>query len=78
MRPKIIRVQWTDAVSSQGWESMSKSYTPVNCHSAGFLIEETDKHITVAATWGEDDDGSESNNRITIPKAWIINRKVLR
>lgn len=78
MTPKIIHVEWVDAVTSLGWEPVSEPLTPRSCLTVGFLIHETDKFIVIAGTWGLEGDHEESNNRTAIPKGWIVAQREIR
>ena len=66
-------VQWVDAVADAGWESDSKADVhPVL--SVGFLVDETDDAVCLAAAISHD----QSNSRIHIPKQWIKSIKKVR
>jgi hypothetical protein len=66
-------VQWVDAVADAGWEDNSKADVhPVL--SIGFLVDETDDAICLAAAISHD----QSNSRIHIPKQWIKSIKKVR
>ena len=66
-------VQWVDAVADAGWEDNSKADVhPVL--SIGFLVDETDDAICLAAAISPD----QSNSRIHIPKQWIKSIKKVR
>ena len=66
-------VQWVDAVADAGWEGNSKADVhPVL--SIGFLVDETDDAVCLAAAISHD----QSNSRIHIPKQWIKSIKKVR
>ena len=66
-------VQWVDAVADAGWEDNSKADVhPVL--SIGFLVDETDDAVCLAAAISHD----QSNSRIHIPKQWIRSIKKVR
>ena len=66
-------VQWVDAVADAGWEDNSKADVhPVL--SIGFLVDETDDAVCLAAAISHD----QSNSRIHIPKQWIKSIKKVR
>lgn len=75
MKHEILAIYWIDAVASIGWEYETKSQ-PMECITVGKLIDEDDRQITLASTWGQFDD--DHNCRMTIPKGWIKKRKVLK
>lgn len=70
--PKLVYLEWVDAVADLGWESDCKASLH-ECHTVGYVIDETKDAICVAATWSR----TMSNARMHIPKAWIKKRKVL-
>ena len=70
--PKLVYLEWVDAVADLGWEADVKASLH-ECHTVGYIIDETKDAICVAATWSK----TMSNARMHIPKAWIVKRKVL-
>lgn len=70
--PKLVYLEWVDAVADLGWEDNVKASLH-DCHTVGFIIDETKDAVCVAATWSR----TMSNARMHIPKAWIKKRKVL-
>lgn len=70
---KIIYVEWIDAVAHSDWDSPEKLHID-KCQAVGFLVAEEDEFIGIAATVS----GDKCNAVITIPKAWIRKRKILR
>ena len=66
-------VQWVDAVADAGWEEKSKAEVHP-CLSVGFIVDETDDAICIAAAISHD----QSNSRIHIPKQWIKSIKRVR
>ena len=70
--PKLVYLEWVDAVADLGWEAGCKAELH-NCHTVGYIIDETKDAICVAATWSL----TMSNARMHIPKAWIKKRKVI-
>lgn len=71
--PSILYVEWVDAVADNGWEENVKAEIHP-CTTVGFLIDETDDALCLAATWSY----NQTNNRMHIPKIWIKKRKVIR
>ena len=69
----IVYVEWVDAVADNGWEENAKAEIHP-CTTVGFLIDETDDALCLAATWSY----NQTNNRMHIPKIWIKKRKVIR
>lgn len=70
MKPKIVYVEWRDAVSTQGWEDLGYRASPAKCTTVGFLVKNRKKYVTIAATFAKSGI-KESNNRISIPSDWI-------
>lgn len=66
-------VQWVDAVSDSGWETEVKVDVHP-CLSIGFIVDETEDAICLAAVISHD----QSNSRIHIPKQWIKSIKKVR
>lgn len=71
--PKVILVEWIDAVCSAGWEIDTKPELHP-CTTIGFLITENDEAVCVASTLSLD----SNNARMVIPKAWIKKRKEVK
>lgn len=73
LKAKFIFVEWVDAAVLGNWATTDDSGVET-CFAAGFLVKETDIDITVAAAVSE----HQINAAISIPKAWIKKRKVLK
>lgn len=69
---KVIYFEWDDAVAGAGWSKTKNKCD--ECNSIGFLIEEDDEQITLAAAIS----GDQSNARITVPKKWLKKRKTIK
>ena len=71
--PEIVYIEWWDAVSEAGWETVEKAEAhPVL--SIGFLVAEDDNAICIAAAISHD----QSNSRMQIPKGMISKIKRVR
>lgn len=70
--PKLVYLEWVDAVADLGWEANCKAELH-HCHTVGFIVDETKDAICIAATWSI----TMSNARMHIPKAWITKRKAI-
>jgi hypothetical protein len=66
-------VQWVDALSDSGWETDVKVDVHP-CLSIGFIVDETEDAICLAAALSYD----QSNSRIHIPKSWVKSIKKVR
>ena len=56
-QPKLVLVEWEDALHEFGWldEMPSKSPDDVMCYTVGWQMVKTKKHIIVAQTISGDD-----------------------
>ena len=57
--------------------NMTEKLTPVECHTLGYLIEETKHTITVALTWCQgigSDVGMKMAGTVVIPKKMVKRR----
>jgi hypothetical protein len=72
---KVVLVTWKDAVADSGWQSVEAEPVLHDIMTIGYLHHENDELICLAGSWGENEGSIETNNRITIPKGWIISRK---
>ena len=71
--PKVILVEWIDAVCSAGWEIESKPELHP-CTTLGYLITEDAEAVVIASTLSL----GSNNARMVIPKAWIKKRKEIK
>lgn len=77
LRPVCI-VVWTDAVADTGWKLSHEVERAHVCTSLGLVVSDTDEQIVLAGTWSEGADGLETNNRITIPRGWVVSQKKVK
>lgn len=67
MNHKLVKIEWLDSkgITNQ-WEYWDEiqSMPPSQCWSVGFLIEETDHHLTIAQGVSE----TQVMGRTTIPR----------
>ena len=73
-RPPLVEVRWLDSCSGgQPWYSKEQreewQKTECECWSAGYLMDESNGHITLALSWR--DTGSTSN-------LWAIPRSCVK
>jgi len=66
----IIKITWIDAQADAGWDEPKVDIA--HCVTVGFLVGEDDEAICVAGTVSD----HECNNRISIPKSWIITQQL--
>jgi hypothetical protein len=69
---------WHDAVADVGWKTHADAEGTQEVHSIGLVVADNDNAIVLGGSWGEGGEGMETNNRITIPKSWVIARKKVR
>lgn len=79
-KPKhdIELIVWRDAVADSGWKVAEDIEPTQEVFSIGLLVVDTEDHIVLGGSWGGEGDGLETNNRITIPTAWVKSRKKVR
>ena len=79
---QLVAVEWLDHCTRDGpaWQSMEdvKGLSPAVCYSVGYLINETDQYVTIAAHVGPDDDDHEVGGAMCIVKSCIVRRECLR
>ena len=80
-KPKLIYIEWSDAIANAVWRSEEEAEEWANdakwhIKSVGWLIKETDEYIALALSEKEEDDYSVKQyaNLQKIPKTWIKNR----
>lgn len=72
---KVVSIEWLDAAATAGWHTKD-SMSLMTITSVGWLAREDKEKITVAASYDKQNDYYGCS--ITIPKAWIKKRKVLK
>ena len=76
MKFPLVEIRWDDAETSGGWEQSTDLHpTHAEAITVGFLVAETENHIVIANTVGED---GSTNGRIQIPVKMILKRKTMR
>jgi len=71
---KVIYVEWEDACTTRGWVDLEHEFTTMAIQTVGYLINETDKSLTVGHSTSE----YNTADPITIPKGWIKKRKYIK
>lgn len=75
---RLVMLWWDDSFGGGSWISKEdQENRVVKCLTAGFLIGETDEHITVTCSMTEGGEG-EYLGPITIPKSCITRREDLK
>jgi hypothetical protein len=74
---KIVRVLWTDSQGHGGWMDVSeaKKDLPLVVESVGYLITDTDDHVTIVQSITDEEDRVADS--ITIPRICIHSVDVL-
>ena len=73
---KTLYIEWEDSCSLKGgiWHRQEDPIAPIICKTAGFVIEENKRSITIASHVTTDGDMAGD---ITIPKRAITMRRIL-
>lgn len=72
-RPLLVRLTWLDSASSHGWlEKCEINRQPTKVHSAGFIVSESKKSITISTSYYKE---GRFMDPLTIPKCCIVKRK---
>ena len=72
-QPKLMYVEWVDAVADVGWDYEVEATKISLVKSVGWLVRETKDEIVLAADYSDGD----TNRRMAIPKSWVRNKKPL-
>ena len=75
---KLVEVQWLDAVGSDGWttEKSLQKETAVIHNSVGYVVQETDEHITITMSY--DTEKENLGAWLLIPKPYIKKLKKIK
>jgi hypothetical protein len=77
VQAKVLIVTWDDAVADGGWKEHHEADLPQRCTSIGMVVLENDICLVLAGTWGMNGAKMETNNRITIPRGWIVKQTLV-
>ena len=70
MMRDIAEVEWEDTATKSGWHKAGKcNIETVMIYTVGYVVEETDRSITISATWSADEGHAECT---AIPKRSIV------
>lgn len=78
---EIRHVTWVDSMGGHGWEPVEevKKTIPMTIQTAGFVVDETETHVTILQSYDERTDGRpHGDNYISIPKFAITHSRTLR
>ena len=74
---KIVVIDWVDSARAFDWTLMEDvDEKSLDCISIGFLLKETDSHVTIAQNYGLKPE--QVCNLITIPKCSIRNIREIK
>ena len=74
---KIVVIDWVDSVRAFDWTLMEDvDEKSLDCVSVGFLLNETEEHVTIAQNYGLKP--KQVCNLITIPKCSIKNIREIK
>lgn len=68
-RVKFVEVHWDDATSTAVWRGPDELPSIQACITRGWLLEEDDKQVVIAATIQVE--GPDVGEIIAIPKRWL-------
>lgn len=80
-KPKLIYIEWGDAISNTGWMSFNEALEWGEeehwiVKNIGWLLKETSSYILLASKYSE---GSGEYGLLhKIPKTWIRKRKIIK
>jgi hypothetical protein len=79
MKAKLVLLHWEDAITpTDGWTDITELKSELaNCVSVGFVVEETDKLISIVSHISGDEDGTDIDGSLVVDKAWIKERQDL-
>lgn len=72
----IELVVWEDAVADGGWKATDEACELQRVRSVGYVVSSDEKALVIAGSWGMNTETKkmETNNRMTIPRGWIVSR----
>jgi hypothetical protein len=69
-----VEIDWLDAGKEQDMQELPFILTPIRCHSTGYLTEETEQYVIIAA---EITDDNRAACFLTLPRGMIENIRYL-
>lgn len=76
---KVLRVEWTDASTSHGWQTKDDIASGMRNVSVGMVIEEDAKGLTLTESFCVEKDIERKYGCTTyIPKKYITRRRILK
>lgn len=77
---KKVHVEWYDAASSTGWIGFSRLPPLAKVQTTGYLIRNEKKFLTICGSYTETEDESDRDygDCITIPRAWVRVKRLVK
>lgn len=74
---KLVEVEWRDACGRSSWQDISDylDLAPIQCKTAGYVLNKTEHFITIASTQSIT---SDINGAISIPVPWVKKIRTLK
>lgn len=71
----LAYVLWEDAYTRDEWTDISeaKSHTPALIHTIGWLLDESNEHVTIVQSLGD----NEARSRLTVPVPYIKSMEIM-
>lgn len=84
-KPKLVYIEWADAVANaiwmldseaENWADKGSDWIVKEC---GFIVKETKEYICLAGRYKPEDNNTDAQfgNLQKIPKTWILKRKTI-
>ena len=73
MNWKFVKIEWEDAASESAWITEKHLPDLAKFITIGWLVQETDRRMTIAASYGVTKDGEmQVGECISIPRACVL------
>ena len=74
---KIVLAEWVDSTMPHGWNQGEPKSEALRCKSAGLLMVANRDVVTIAGSWGPEDDPQRAGE-ITIPAKALVSLRELK
>lgn len=74
---QVVLAEWQDSTMPHGWTRDDPETRALRCKSAGLLMVANSEVVTIAGTWGPEDDPQRAGE-ITIPRRALVSLRALR
>lgn len=74
---KLVQITWIDAHSDDGWQSFDEAVAKgtFTFYTVGWIMNEDERGIWLAQTWGVEEDEYQVGTLSFIPKGMILARQ---